>query len=181
MLPPLASPPPRAHPSQILRYTLNRRRHISADEAWRSTNDDFLELIERLRNAGPWFDRRGGADHIWIFPSGRGVSIFPDWRAHISAGLFLSPEADDRTGLMQPRGKDVVLPGYRDLSRVAPALLERVESEAVRPTLLYFRGSTTSNRSGEANYSEGVRLRLQAHIRCPVDPRFEVLEASGHR
>jgi len=136
------------------------------------TNDLYLEDIEWLRRAGPWFDRRGGADHVWIFPSGRVTSIFPDWRAQIGAGLFLTPEGDARTGLVQPHDKDIVIPGYRNTSHITEALLARgpETDSAARPTLIFFRGSTTSGRPGEANYSEGVRQRLKGALDRFVPP-----------
>ena len=136
------------------------------------TNDFYVEDIEWLRRAGPWFDRSGGADHIWIFPSGRVTSIFPDWRAQIGAGLFLTPEGDARTGLVQPHDKDIVIPGYRNTSQITEALLARgpETDSAARPTLIFFRGSTTSGRPGEANYSEGVRQRLKGALDRFVAP-----------
>jgi len=151
----------------MLRFARGHNR-----QAPEASNDSLLEDIEWLRRAGPWFDRRGGADHVWIFPSGRGASMFPGWRDHIAAGLFLSPEGDTRTGLIQPGGKDIVIPGYRDISHITNALRLRgpETSSVARPTLIFFRGSTTSSRPGEANYSEGVRQRLASAVHRFVPP-----------
>ena len=125
-------------------------------------------MIDWLRHSGPWLDRNGGTDHIWIFPSGRGASIFPEWREYIGDAIFLSPEGDERTSLMQPRGKDIVIPGFRNVTRINPSLLARVDRESAagsaRPTFLYFRGSMASDRLGEENYGEGVRQRLEAAL-----------------
>ena len=115
-----------------------------------------------------------------IFPSGRGPSIFPDWQSHIANGIFLSPEGDERSGRMQPQGKDIVVPGYRNISRVPSSLLERVRTsaETVRPTFLFFRGSTWSHRPGETNYGEGVRLTLQRALSTFQLPRHISVERS---
>ena len=122
------------------------------------------ELLRILRvnypAKGCWFRSR-------IFPSGRGVSIFPVWRAHISAGLFLSPEADDRTGLMQPRGKDGVRPGDRDLSRVAPALLERrrlqrgLLAAAQRVLAAAQPAAVSADHTGQNGQQPRIRRRCQ--------------------
>ena len=109
----------------MLQYTLNKRAG-----APQQTSEEFRALIGWLRHSGPWLDRHGGTDHIWIFPSGRGASIFPEWREYIRDAIFLSPEGDERTSLMQPRGKDIVIPGFRNVTRINPSLLARVDREA---------------------------------------------------
>ena len=76
---------------------------------------------------------------------------------------------------MQPHDKDIVIPGYRNTSHITEALLARgpETDSAARPTLIFFRGSTTSSRPGEANYSEGERVQgrrlpeLLHLLRCP--------------
>ena len=167
--------PPGA-PSQLVRFT----RFKKDPDAAQRTNEEYMAVIDFVRRSGPWFDRKDGADHIWIFPSGRGPSIFPDWQSHIANGIFLSPEGDERSGRMQPQGKDIVVPGYRNISRVPSSLLERVRTsaETVRPTFLFFRGSTWSHRPGETNYGEGVRLTLQRALSTFQLPRHISVERS---
>ncbi|EOD29832.1 hypothetical protein EMIHUDRAFT_468471 [Emiliania huxleyi CCMP1516] len=60
------------------------------------------------------------------------------------------------------------------------SLLERVRTsaETVRPTFLFFRGSTWSHRPGETNYGEGVRLTLQRALSTFQLPRHISVERS---
>eukprot|EP00962_Isochrysis_galbana_P028164 scaffold8873_cov165-Isochrysis_galbana.AAC.1 len=95
---------------------------------------------------------------MWIFGSGRGVSIFPSWRKHIADCIFIGPEGDERTGWVAPHVKDVIVPGFIGPPPIAQSAA--FESQAVRPIFAHFRGSYTSARSGEENFSEGVRLAL---------------------
>lgn len=159
--------------------------HKKSEETWHKTGEEYVAVVEWLRAQGPWFEREGGADHIWIFPSGRGASIFPQWRQHIPHAIFLTPEGDTRSGHVEPRHKDVVIPGYRNTSAMDAALLARVANEGaagegavMRPTMLFFRGSFTSERPGEEHFSEGVRLAMQETLAAFRMPRHLALARS---
>ena len=117
-----------------------------------------LLCLYRWLKEQPWFGRRGGRDHLWIFPSGRGASIFPEWRQYISSCIFLSPEASNGHFDHQ---KDIVIPGYRDTDTIFNELkVYQFAPTVVRPNLIFFRGSYTSHRPGEENFSAGVRSKL---------------------
>jgi hypothetical protein len=73
---------------------------------------EYLAALRWVVSAHPWWNRTNGTDHMWLFPSGRGASIFPSWRQHVAQCIFLSPEGDARSGRFDGR-KDIVIPGYR--------------------------------------------------------------------
>ena len=62
-------------------------------------------------------------------------------------------------------------------------LLKRVASDAsddwvIRPVMLFFRGSFTSERGGEENFSEGVRMRMHDVLSAFRLPRHVALNRS---
>merc|ERR1719424_1853198 len=120
---------------------------------------EYVAAVQWLEAQPGGFFRSRPADHMWIFGSGRGASIFPSWREHIADCIFIGPEGDERTGQVAPHDKDVIVPGY---FAAAPPTVQSaaLKSQAVRPILAHFRGSYTSARPGEEGFSEGVRLAL---------------------
>lgn len=81
---------------------------------------------------------------VFIFPSGRGATIFPSWRTEIGQSIFLSPEPhhSDAHKYEAPYfdlKKDIVIPGYLD-KRMAYGLLKRKRSWTTRRYLFTFVG-----------------------------------------
>lgn len=47
----------------------------------------------RVIRALPHFHRNGnGRDHVFLWPSGRGPTLFKDWRCHVADSIFITPE-----------------------------------------------------------------------------------------
>lgn len=163
----------------LIRYTKFKKKNASLFDA------EFLEVMAWLREA-PWFDRYKGRDHVFVFPSGRGASLFSKWRTHIPNSIFLSPEGDERSGWIRPYSKDVVIPGYRNVSAIDASVWARVtgRSKDRRPIFLHFRGSLTSDRPGEENFSEGVRTLLSdalSTFRLPRHLQIQKAETGAPR
>eukprot|EP00963_Diacronema_lutheri_P002917 scaffold234_cov353-Pavlova_lutheri.AAC.11 len=98
--------------------------------------------ITGARNQSKLHDQDGKVD--FIFPSGRGATIFPSWRTEISQSIFLSPEphhidAHKYEASYFDLKKDIVIPGYLD-KRMAYGLLKRKRSWTTRRSLFTFVG-----------------------------------------
>lgn len=85
-LPPPSPPPPPQCYSHNMRDTLSPAR-LAAD-----LHDKYERLVAWLRATQPAWNRSGGADHIFIFPSGRGATLFQNWETHIANSIFWTPE-----------------------------------------------------------------------------------------
>lgn len=48
----------------------------------------YVAVIRSL----PYFQRSDGRDHIFLWPSGRGPTLFKDWKCHAPNSLFITPE-----------------------------------------------------------------------------------------
>jgi hypothetical protein len=92
---------------------------------------EFQFLVESIRSFGPWFDRSGGADHIFVWVDDVEI-FFPSWRKFIPHSIFLTPDAvrpgqqwkysifpDKKEPPMFDPWRDVVVPSYTDTARVA--------------------------------------------------------------
>ncbi|GHP07448.1 hypothetical protein PPROV_000619000 [Pycnococcus provasolii] len=81
--------------------------------------------------ATPYFRRNGGRDHMFVFPSGRGVTCFREWRRYIPQSIILGPEGhftDNYAAVGTPYfhvHKDIVIPGRVDHRR--HTLLEKAK------------------------------------------------------
>eukprot|EP00927_Polykrikos_kofoidii_P065495 TRINITY_DN61246_c0_g1_i1.p1 TRINITY_DN61246_c0_g1~~TRINITY_DN61246_c0_g1_i1.p1 ORF type:complete len:633 (-),score=63.43 TRINITY_DN61246_c0_g1_i1:83-1936(-) len=110
--------------------------------------DRLLEFLE----ASPWWQRRGGTDHVFLFADGQGAAIWDAYPSFQSRSHFLMTESwcatpkeltqgrrhSFRTHCMSP-WKDVTIPGHVDFHRSM-----RLVSESLplleRRTLLSFHG-----------------------------------------
>lgn len=92
----------------------------------------------------PYFRRSGGRDHLFVFPSGRGATVFRDWKQHIANSIFLSPEGHftDNYADQAPYfhgWKDVLIPGRLDTRK--DGLLAAAKPQRERKTLGIFYGT----------------------------------------
>eukprot|EP00439_Symbiodinium_sp_Y106_P060580 s372_g8.t6 len=161
--------------SQVIRN--HRDKYRRPEEA----ESSFLGLIQTL----PYFDRKKGMDHIFIF-SDQGFIVnfthtFPSWRDHIPHSIFLTTEAFTPgcgPGCFSP-WKDAVIPGHIDLDR-----MERIRSfnqpSSNRSLLFNFHGRLPVNH----DYYEkvGVRRALLQFAELPdvsvggfIEEYFEVM------
>ena len=124
-------------------------------------------LAQYLQRTWPYFDRRGGADHIWVFGHDQGA-----WRIRmklplIAKGIFLSPFGAgpaQRGGHMQ--AQDIVVPPLL-YANVPLGLLNQAGRRRVAPPdLAFFQGKLNLHIPYE--YSFGVRQGLyKAHRNTP--------------
>eukprot|EP00959_Pyramimonas_sp_CCMP1952_P139352 2916480-Pyramimonas_sp.AAC.1 len=70
----------------------------------------FSDIVAHLRKDHPWWDRSAGRDHIFIFPSGIGASMVPDWKHFMPDSVFLVAEGD-RSKEYVNTWKDIIIPG----------------------------------------------------------------------
>ncbi|CAE7761557.1 unnamed protein product [Symbiodinium sp. KB8] len=164
--------------SQVIRNHKDKYRRPEEAES------SFLGLIQTL----PYFDRKKGMDHIFIF-SDQGFIVnfthtFPSWRDHIPHSIFLTTEAFTPgcgPGCFSP-WKDAVIPGHIDLDR-----MERIRSfnqpSSNRSLLFNFHGRLPVNH----DYYEkvGVRRALLQFAELPdvsvggfIEEYFEVMGKS---
>lgn len=115
-----------------------------ASDREKKTDEQLNKLYTQLVQALPYFRRSGGRDHIFVFPSGRGATVFRDWRQHIGQSIFLSPEGHftDNYADQAPyfhSHKDIVIPGRLDQRKAG--LLYRSKPQAQRTLLGIFYGT----------------------------------------
>ena len=132
-------------------------------------------LAQYLQATWPYFDRKGGADHIWVFGHDQGA-----WRVRmklplIGKGIFLSPFGAgpaQRGGHI--KGQDIVVPPLL-YANVPVGLLNHAGRRRVEPPdLAFFQGKLNLHIPYE--YSFGIRQGLYKAHR--TTPRMTVKE--GH-
>lgn len=99
-----------------------------------------------------------GRQHLFVFPSGRGATLFASWQQWISDATFLTPEAhfSDNQAALAPYSsahRDIIIPGHMDAARIA-SLLAASLPMSKRTVLAAYKGS-----------SQGKPWRMQARHR----------------
>ena len=125
------------------------------------------EAAQYVREHWPYFDRRGGTDHLWVFGHDQG-----GWRIRqklplIEKGIFISPFGGgpaQRGGHIA--GQDIVCPSVL-YSGVPTGLINHARRKKVAPqNLAFFQGKLNLHIPYE--YSFGVRQGLyKAHRNTP--------------
>ena len=125
------------------------------------------EVAAYIRTHWPYFDRKGGADHLWVFGHDQG-----GWRIRqklplIAKGIFISPFGGgpaQRGGHVA--GQDIVCPSVL-YSGVPTGLMNHARRRRVEPpNLAFFQGKLNLHIPYE--YSFGIRQGLyKAHRNTP--------------
>ena len=127
----------------------------------------FHNVLHHLRSFGPWFDRKDGADHVFLFSWGRHPCRIPGWRLGLRSAILLQVENHcEDLNLEKPepsfsRWKDIIIPGHVDLWR-ARELLSKNRPLEDRDVLLCFHGRHAGNTQSYANVS--VRTRIMEEL-----------------
>ena len=127
----------------------------------------FQNVLHYLRSFGPWFDRKDGADHVFLFSWGRHPCRIPGWHAGLRSAILLQVEnhcEDLNFEKPEPsfnRWKDIVIPGHVDLWR-ARELVSKNRPLEDRDVLLCFHGRHAGNTQSYANVS--VRTRIMEEL-----------------
>jgi hypothetical protein len=124
----------------------------------------FTKLIHWLNVTHPWFQKSGGGDHIFIFPSGQGSAIFPSSERYTKNSIYILAEGD-RSRMNSNAFKDVIVPGFSQVSMV-----EKISSQD-RELLAVFRGQNFMHVSS----FNGTRSRVESALRTAL---IEVLQSS---
>lgn len=82
---------------------------------------------------------------MFVFPSGRGATLFLSWRERLADSILLVPEASfsDNQAPLAPYSsshRDIIIPGHMDEARIA-ALKKAARPMAERPWLVAYKGS----------------------------------------
>ncbi|XP_052190201.1 probable beta-1,4-xylosyltransferase IRX10 [Diospyros lotus] len=76
-------------------------------------NQTYVKVLSQM----PYFRLSGGRNHIFVFPSGAGASLFRSWATYLNRSIILSPEGD-RTDKRDTSAfntwKDIIIPGNVD-------------------------------------------------------------------
>ena len=129
-------------------------------------NDAYVRLIKWVRSSFTYFDRSGGADHIFIFPSGAGPMLFDDYAKYVNQSIFLLAEGD-RTKTTTNAFKDIIVPGYSKL----PNSPWREPSE--RTLLASFRGNMVHNINLSGN---GTKVKVPSQLRTALEQEMRAKE-----
>ena len=152
--------------------------HIKTPRAVRAS-DFYRRAYQYIRQAYPFWNRSGGADHLWTFPHDEGACLAPaeiapsilvsHWgrlmlrpNNHTSTstgqGWHMPPFHERMYGALRcfEPGKDVLLPIFKSRSFVQASPF--VTGRAVRRNVLFnFRGNAHLN---QPRYSLGLRQQL---------------------
>ena len=121
-------------------------------------NKVFKGLVEHLRAAHPWWDRAGGRDHIFIFPSGIGASMVPDWRKYVPNSIFLVAEGDRMKDYVNT-WKDIIIPATSE--KVAAVEWKAFDE---RSTFIYFRGKFDAKEKDHFGKEKRTPLPLRTGL-----------------
>ncbi|KAI8531449.1 hypothetical protein RHMOL_Rhmol11G0138100 [Rhododendron molle] len=76
-------------------------------------NQTYVKVLSQM----PYFRLSGGRNHIFIFPSGAGATLFRSWATYLNRSIILTPEGD-RTDKRETTSfntwKDIIIPGNVD-------------------------------------------------------------------
>lgn len=76
-------------------------------------NQTYVKVLSQM----PYFRLSGGRNHIFVFPSGAGASLFRSWATYLNRSVILTPEGD-RTDKRDTSAfntwKDIIIPGNVD-------------------------------------------------------------------
>ena len=120
------------------------------------------QTLRYLGDFGPWFERRDGSDHVFLFSWGRHPCRIPGWRAALRSSILLQVEnhcEDLNCESPRPsfsRWKDVIIPGHVDLWR-ARELISKNRPLEERDVLISFHG----RHAGNTDSYENVSIRTQ--------------------
>lgn len=123
----------------------------------------FEQTIANVVQAGPWFRKHDGADHVFLFSWGRFPCRLPNWRLALRSAIALQVEnqcEDLNAEEPQPtfsRWKDVIIPGHIDHWRVYE-LRKWNRPTPQRDILVAFHGRHAANADTYANVT--VRTRI---------------------
>uniref|UniRef100_A0A7S4PY79 Exostosin GT47 domain-containing protein n=1 Tax=Alexandrium monilatum TaxID=311494 RepID=A0A7S4PY79_9DINO len=143
---------------------INYADHFNVD---RAGEDEaallFHQTLAHVRQAGPWFDRHDGADHVVLFSWGRFPCRLPGWREAIRSAIAL--QVEDRCEDLNSeepqstfsRWKDIIIPGHIDRWR-ALELRRQNQASSKRDVLIAFHGRHGNNTDSYSNVS--VRTRI---------------------
>jgi len=125
------------------------------------------ELADYLRKTWPYFDRKGGKDHLWVFGHDQGAWRIRQKLPIIAESIFLSPfggGAAQRGG--HRAGHDIVVPSVL-YANVPTGLINHAGRRRVQPqNLAFFQGKLNLHIPYE--YSFGIRQGLyKAHRNTP--------------
>lgn len=73
----------------------------------------YIKILSRM----PYFRLSGGRNHIFVFPSGAGATLFRSWATYLNRSIILTPEGDrtDKRNVSSfNTWKDIIIPGNVD-------------------------------------------------------------------
>ena len=124
------------------------------------------EVADYIRTTWPYFDRKGGADHLWVFGHDQGAWRIRQKLPLIGKGIFISPfgGGPSQRGGHVP-GQDIVCPSV--VQSTVLGLLNHAGRRQKAPTnLAFFQGKLNLHIPYE--YSFGIRQGLyKAHRNTP--------------
>jgi hypothetical protein len=124
------------------------------------------EAADYVRQTWPYFDRKGGADHLWVFGHDQGAWRIRQKLPLIAKGIFISPfgGGPSQRGGHVP-GQDIVCPSV--VQSTVLGLLNHAGRRKKEPTnLAFFQGKLNLHIPYE--YSFGIRQGLfKAHRNTP--------------
>eukprot|EP00238_Polyblepharides_amylifera_P002594 CAMPEP_0196575454 /NCGR_PEP_ID=MMETSP1081-20130531/4928_1 /TAXON_ID=36882 /ORGANISM="Pyramimonas amylifera, Strain CCMP720" /LENGTH=504 /DNA_ID=CAMNT_0041893761 /DNA_START=149 /DNA_END=1663 /DNA_ORIENTATION=- len=134
-------------------------------------NQAYIKLVQSL----PYFRRSGGRDHIFVFPSGRGATVFRDWKQHIGQSIFLSPEGHftDNYAAQAPyfhTHKDIAIPGRLDNRK--DGLVAAAKPQKTRTTLGIFYGTHQGKETRRTLLELGKRYPSLVKASCERTPKY---------
>lgn len=123
----------------------------------------FQQTISYIQQAGPWFSKHDGADHIFLFSWGRFPCKLSGWRESVRSAVALQVEdhcedlnAEEPISTFS-RWKDIIIPGHIDKWRVLE-LEEKRQPLRKRDVFISFHGRHGGNADSYANVT--VRARI---------------------
>lgn len=76
-------------------------------------NQTYVKVLSQM----PYFRLSGGRNHIFVFPSGAGATLFRSWAVYLNRSIILTPEGDrtdKRDATSFNTWKDILIPGNVD-------------------------------------------------------------------
>ncbi|CAL1139576.1 unnamed protein product [Cladocopium goreaui] len=142
---------------------LNYFDHFDSEET--EASKLFNKTLKEL-DAGSW-QRRGGADHIFLFSWGRHPCRIPAWREPLQSVIQLQVEDHcEDLNYQSPeasfsRWKDLIIPGHVDQWRVE-ALRKANRPMKSRDVLVAFHGRSAENTESYGNVT--IRTKIMRYL-----------------